>query len=120
MLDRFGSVLPFGVILAGDAADVKTYFPKDKHPNASWEELVNLVESELRARVSVPETRAVAAVVEMQSGKDRAIAVQAETRSAATLLMYPIKKKLLGGWKIGDPSQGDNLLLDRLLSTPQQ
>lgn len=119
MLDRFQRILPFGVILVGDTGEATSYFPKDKHPNASSEDLLDLVKRELRSRAVSAETRAVAALVEMESGRDRAMAVHAETRSHATLLFYPIKKRLLGGWKIGDPSPGDSLLFDRVFRSPQ-
>ena len=90
------------------------YYPQEDHPRASDEQLRGLVEDRLRRRAARPETCALALITETVVEGQRVMAVQAETRSQALLLHFPIRKTWLG-LKLGEPQPAVGLLKERFL-----
>jgi hypothetical protein len=90
------------------------YFPREDHPKASEEEMRGLVEAQLRRWASWPETCAVALVMEISVDGQRMMAVQAETRTRAVVLHYPIERRWWG-LKLGEATEAEGLLMERLL-----
>jgi hypothetical protein len=115
VLKRYRRVLPFCVQFA-PAEDplVDFYFPREAQPEASFEEQYALAEAKARRFALKPETCALSLVTEVIQGEQRVMVVQAETRTLARLLHYPIRKTWLG-WTTGEPREAEGLLVGRLL-----
>ena len=115
VLKRYQRVLPFCVQFApAEDPKVDFYFPREAHPKAPFEEQLALAETRARRFAQKPETCALALVTEVREGEQRVMVVQAETRTEARLLHYPIRKTWLG-WTTGAAHDVDGLLLGRLL-----
>lgn len=115
VLKRYGRVLPFCVQFA-PAEDplLDFYFPREAHPEAPFEEQLVLAETRARRFAGKPETCALSFVTETGEGERRVMVVQAETRTEARLVHYPIRKTWLG-WTTGRPQEAEGLLVARLL-----
>ena len=115
VLKRYGRVLPFCVQFApADDPKVDFYFPREAQPKASFEEQYVLAEARARRFALKPETSALSFVTEVQEGEQRFMVVQAETRTEARVLRYPLRKAWLG-WTTGKAEEAGGLLVGRLL-----
>jgi hypothetical protein len=111
LLDKHGSVVPFGATIDATGEDIKSVFPMDQHPRAGWEKLLELVLADLAVRAEDEKVSALAFATTLESESELAFAVQIETRAAAALILYPYQKAGKS-WKIGDGQSQEDLLID--------
>ena len=111
LLDKHGSVVPFGATINAAGDDIKSVFPMDQHPRAGWEKLLELVLEDLAERSADESVAALAFATTLESESELAYAIQVETRAAAALIMYPYVK-VGKGWKIGEGQAQEDLLVD--------
>jgi hypothetical protein len=122
ILRRCGRVVPGGIYFV-DADDPRMdfCFPKEDHPRASDEEVLALVEAELRRWAARPQTCAIAMVTEIvrdpatalrASGGQRVMALQAETRGELVVMHVPLRRKLWW-WTLGEPEVVEGLIVPR-------
>jgi hypothetical protein len=92
LLGKLGTVVPSGLSYPSDGKTVTTFYPRDDHPNAGFEELVDLVVVEMKARARSG-AHAVGMVTELESDDGRrAMLVHAEDREQGTVrFMYAIE-----------------------------
>jgi hypothetical protein len=97
LLNKIGTVVPFGVSFPADGLNPATFFPRDEHPEAEFSELLDFVVAEMRARVRSG-AASVAMVTELHSDDgSRAMLVDAEDREQGRVrFMYAIEKSAGG------------------------
>lgn len=115
LLQKHGTVLPFGLTLDSQGDDPKTYFPRDQWPNAGWDELIDATVSHLAQCIASADIGAIALATTLESGSESGLGVQVETRSSSLFLIYPY----IGagrGRRLGEPGQAEGLLVGPLLT----
>jgi hypothetical protein len=105
ILKKTGRVFPFGISLNTDGENVRSYYPRDEHPSASWEQLMAYVEAEMRNRAQQPAIGGIAMVTELESGTERGMSVHAETNEQLSAAIYPFRKRLIG-WHFYETQHG--------------
>ncbi|MGH9821764.1 MAG: hypothetical protein ACREDR_00675 [Blastocatellia bacterium] len=111
LLKKCGLVRPFGLVLERAGQSVRSFYPKDTGPDATWLELLGLAERELRAAIESGDAAGVALVTGLESDSDTAIGVQVETASMTLFLLYRYRKGLLG-WRLDEPDSPGGFLID--------
>ena len=120
VLRRHRRVLPFCVQFA-PAEDplVDFYFPREAQPQASFEEQFALAEARARRFAALSDTCALAFVTEVTQGKQRFMLIQAETRTLAQVLRYPIRKTWLG-LATGKAEEAEGFVVGPFLRMPDR
>jgi len=93
MLDEYELVIPFGIRVFTDNDDAKMNCPADKHPDADWDEQIELVTTELREFVKTENIFATALVTSLEAEAEMGIGLQVETENSSALFIYPYTKK---------------------------
>jgi hypothetical protein len=115
LLQKQGTVLPFALTLDSQGDDVKTYFPRDKMPEAGWEELVDAAVSHLEQCIRSTDVGVIALGTELASGEQEGLGVQVETRSTSVFIVYPYTGKGRNQ-QLGKPEAAEGLLVGPLLA----
>lgn len=92
LLDERGEVAPYALRLLGQNAEPKTYFPKDQHPRAGFEELFERAVAWARQDEAGVEIVGVAVISAMENEADAeamAVGAQLETPSGSLFLFFP-------------------------------
>jgi len=113
MLEEYGTVIPFGVRAFADSDDVAMKCFQEEHPEASWDELIQITIDELKKLVEEENVFATAIVLSVESEDTIGIGLQIDTRQAPALFVYPYQQQD-EGWVIEEPSQADMLVAPRV------
>lgn len=115
LLKEHGTVLPFALTLDSQGDDVKTYFPRDKMPNAGWDELVDAAVSHIKQCIRSTDVGVIALGTELVSGEQAGLGIQVETRSTSIFVVYPYTGKGRNQ-QLGKPEAAEGLLVGPLLA----
>jgi hypothetical protein len=115
LLKEHGTVLPFALTLDSQGDDVRTYFPRDKMPDAGWDELVDAAVSHLKQCIRSTDVGVIALGTELVSGEQAGLGVQIETRSTSLFIVYPYIGKGRSP-QLGKPEAAEGLLVGPLLA----
>lgn len=109
MLDKYQTVMPFGLRAYNDSEDMKMNCPAELNTTADWDQQIEDVVSELKEFVQTESIAATVLVTSLQSDEESGVGLQIETNMSSVLFIYPYKKEN-DKWVIDEPIQTEQLL----------
>jgi hypothetical protein len=115
LLRKQGTVLPFGLTLDAAGDNPRTFFPRDKLPRATWDELLDATIGHLERSIDAGDVGAIALATTLESGSETGLGIQVETRAASLFLVYPYSGSGQS-WSLGEPQTAKGVLVGPLLA----